>query len=307
MAKWRHQTCTRTPIDHLGQQVPKSATALLLRPARARCGCRDGQHLARSCPICCALHATPLLRHHEQRLPVWTPEHASEAAAVKSDRLQHLTAFTNAHATLVGDVPVPNGAFRVEANTVWDAITEVGPHPPVGRAAVGCDVERREPVGVGLSHYQRRVVGCHDDAIGKCDDFRYLPNRTIGSDQCEDSGGELATWEVEAYVADVSVATTVHGNVVPGVVREAAQVGMGYQRPVGLPAQQKPISRRDYDQAPIWQPVDAKWERRYADDDFALALEIDGNDLLRAPVREPETLIVPARRLAERDAGQQGL
>jgi len=55
---------------------------------------------------------------------VYAPEHASEAAAVKVDRLQHLTTFANAHATLVG---------------------EVGPHPPVRQASVGRDVEGREP------------------------------------------------------------------------------------------------------------------------------------------------------------------
>src|SRR5688572_25043315 len=82
---------------------------------------------------------------------------------------------------------------------------------------------------------------------------------------------------------------------------------MGYKRTVWLPAQQEPIARRDDEQAPIRQPVDAEWERGHADDDFAVALEIGGYDLLGAPVGEPETAIVPAWRLAELDAGHQGL
>jgi hypothetical protein len=127
--------------------------------------------------------------------------------------------------------------------------------------------------------------------------------RAIGGDQCEDSGGELAGRELKAYVADVSVAPPVHDDIVPGVVGEAAQVGVSYERPIGFSAQQEPIACRDDQQAPIGQPVDAEWERRYADDDLALTLEIDGDDLLRSPVREPETLIVPAWRLAEGDAG----
>lgn len=40
---------------------------------------------------------------------------------------------------------------------------------------------------------------------------------------------------------------------------------------------------------------------------LAAALEVDSDDLLRAPVREPETVLVPSRRLADREAGQQGL
>ena len=39
--------------------------------------------------------------------------------------------------------------------------------------------------------------------------------------------------------------------------------------------------------------------------DLALALEIDGDDLVRAPVGEPQPALVPARRLAERETGHQ--
>jgi hypothetical protein len=57
------------------------------------------------------------------------PKHASEAAAVQVDRVQHLTALANAHAPLVGYVSVPDGAFRVQANAMRDAAVEVRPKP----------------------------------------------------------------------------------------------------------------------------------------------------------------------------------
>src|SRR5918995_6301044 len=54
------------------------------------------------------------------------PPSAGEAPAVKLDRLQHLSPLANAHATLVGDVSVPDGALGVEADAVGDAVSEVG-------------------------------------------------------------------------------------------------------------------------------------------------------------------------------------
>src|SRR4051812_16194124 len=85
---------------------------------------------------------------------------------------------------------------------------------------------------------------------------------------------------------------------------------MGDQRSVRLQTEEEPIARGDDEQAPVWQPVDAdrlKRRKGQPDRDLALALEIDGDDLSRAPVGKPETVVVPTRRLAERDAGHQGL
>src|SRR5262249_58612950 len=97
------------------------------------------------------LRAMPFSGHHEQRLPVVAPEHASEAAPVELDPLQHLTTLAHAHtsgfAFLHGRAPY--GARRVEADSVA-ALAEFGPHASVRQAAVGGDVERREPAGEGL-------------------------------------------------------------------------------------------------------------------------------------------------------------
>src|SRR5206468_7892399 len=144
----------------------------------ARCGRLNGQHLARSC-LGHGSHVrrtTPLGRHHTQRSLVRAPERACEAAAVQIDGLQHLTTFAHAHATLVGDVPVPDGVCGVEADAVGETAVEVGPYPPVRHAAVGRDVEGRELLAVGLCEDQRRVVGRHYHAVGECDAICYLPS-----------------------------------------------------------------------------------------------------------------------------------
>ena len=108
--------------------------APLLGPTGARCGRLNGQHLARSYRVTRVRRTTPCVRHQEQRSIVHASEHASEAAAVEVDRLQHLTAFANAHAMLVGDVRVPDGVLCVEANAVGEATVEVGPNAPVRQA-----------------------------------------------------------------------------------------------------------------------------------------------------------------------------
>ena len=81
-----------------------------------------------------------------------------------------------------------------------------------------------------------------------------------GATNARNSGGELASRKVKAGVADIGVAPTVHDDVVPGMLREAAQVGMGHERPVMLPSQQEPIACQDDKQTPIGEPVDAERE-----------------------------------------------
>ncbi len=98
------------------------------------------------------LSASPFRRHHEQRLPVFAPEHASEAAAVKLDRLQHLSTFADAYTSgfAIFRGRTPNGALRVEADSVT-TLAEFGPHASVRQATGGFDVERpwrTEPSGV---------------------------------------------------------------------------------------------------------------------------------------------------------------
>ena len=92
------------------------------------------------------LRATPLGCHQERRTPLNASEHASEAATVKRDCLQDLTTFANTHASLIGNVGVPDGMVGINADAVRRAITEVGPHTPVRYTAVGGDLEGRKPL-----------------------------------------------------------------------------------------------------------------------------------------------------------------
>src|SRR5258705_8244891 len=124
------------------------------RPADAWCGRLDGEHLTGAWLGEHTCRTVPLGRDHEQQAPIAASERTGEAAAVKRDRLHHLTAFANAHAPFVGDVRVPDGTMRVEANTVWYAVAQIGPDPATRQAAVRGDVEGREPFRVGLGNDQ---------------------------------------------------------------------------------------------------------------------------------------------------------
>src|SRR5215218_1692252 len=147
--------CLLSSVCALVGQVPVSNPPpaggrghVLLRPAGGRCGRLGRQHLAGSWLGEHALWTVPLGRDHEQSSSVCPSECAGEAAAVELDRLQHLAAFADADAALVGDVAVPHCAVGVEADAVGDALSELGPDPAVREAAVGGDVEGGESPGI---------------------------------------------------------------------------------------------------------------------------------------------------------------
>src|SRR5206468_12575665 len=133
----------------------------VLRPADARRGRGDGQDLScsRLCDLGDLLNAPPLGRYEKQRALTRAPEHAGEAAAVKVDRLQHLTTLADAHAPFVGNVAVPDRVVAIEADAVGDAVAEVGPDAPLRQTPVRADATRGESFCVGLGNDQRRVVG----------------------------------------------------------------------------------------------------------------------------------------------------
>jgi hypothetical protein len=128
------------------------------------------------------------------------------------------------------------------------------------------------------------------------------------ADQGDDSGGEVLTGhQVEPAAVDVGVAATVDGELVAASrLREAGQVRIGRQRPVGLPAQKPPIARRYDEQAPVGQPVHTQRKRWPSKDDVAVAVEVDGHHLLGAPIREPQAVLVPTWLLTEDQTGHQG-
>ena len=60
------------------------------------------------------------------------------------------------------------------------------------------------------------------------------------------------------------------------------------------------------EQAAVGQPVDGPAEAgRALSDDLAVAVEIDRDDLLGAPVGEPQPAVVPTRRLDIGETAQQ--
>ena len=111
----------------------------------------------------------------------------------------------------------------------------------------------------------------------------------------------------EADAVDVDVAAAVDDDLVPGAVGEAAQVGMGHQRrrrardaerdPLG--PRPPAVGRRGSQSMQNGRPNGRPHH------DFALAVELDGDDLLRSPVREPQAALVPSRRLTHRDTGEK--
>src|SRR5438445_1939180 len=82
-----------------------------------------------------------------------------------------------------------------------------------------------------------------------------------------------------------------------------AQVGVSDARRVGLDAEQ--LAAGD-EHASIVQPVDGPAAAPTAGaDDLAAPLEVDRDDLVGAPAREPQAALVPAGRLSHAEAVQQ--
>src|SRR5438876_1133458 len=128
--------------------------------------------------------------------------------------------------------------------------------------------------------------------------FRFRPptgGRILRRHQKQDAWSKRAVWKVEAEVDNVGVAPTVHHHVAPGGVRQVPQIGMSHQPPVLLPAQEQSVAHGDDEQASIRQEAQTHGSARDAGNDFLLAREIDGPNLLGTEVGEPEATIVPTR------------
>ena len=106
-----------------------------------------------------------------------------------SIRLQDLAAFADAHAPLVRHVRVPDGVLRVGTDAVRYPVAELGPHPPVRQASVGRDVERREPLGIGLGDDQRPIVGHDEHAVREGQAVGDLASRAVRGDERDDPRG----------------------------------------------------------------------------------------------------------------------
>jgi hypothetical protein len=77
--------------------------------------------------------------------------------------------------------------------------------------------------------------------------------------------------------------------------RKVAQIGVPDARPVGLDPDQ--LRARD-EQASVWESVRRPTESVGAFSDYVtVAVQVNGNDLSGSPVREPQSAVVPPRRL----------
>src|SRR5215471_12748462 len=75
-----------------------------------------------------------------------------------------------------------------------------------------------------------------------------------------------------------------------------------------LPSHEQPFAPRNDDQTAVAQPIETEWKRkRHSNGDFTHTIDVDGDDFLSAPVRKPQTALMPAWRLAHRDTSHQRL
>src|SRR5207247_2956363 len=114
--------------------------------------------------------------HHEQSAAVHAAHHASKTPTIEVNRLQHVTLFANTHAALVGNIGVPDGVIRIDADAIRNAVTEVGPYAPIRQVSVHTYIKGRQPLALGLSDDQCRVVGRYCHSVREGHAIGYLSN-----------------------------------------------------------------------------------------------------------------------------------
>ena len=110
--------------------------------------------------------------------------------------------------------------------------------------------------------------------------------------------------EVEVDRVDVDVAAPVDRHLAPAVRRDVAEIGMPDAGAVGLDADQLVAGDRASGRPGASSTAQPRPSGPRSDH-LALAVEVDGDDLLGAPVGEPQPAVVPARGLRHRQAIEQ--
>src|SRR5215207_5827580 len=296
------------PWTLTGRRRPTPAQRL--RPADAGRGRLEDEHLSRSRrdDVLDSLGAAPVRREHEQRPTVGAAEHGREARAAEVDPFEHFTALADAGAVVCHvRARGPDAAVRVEADAVRP--DPVGPDATVRQGAVAGDVEGGEPGGERLGDDERLVVGRDDHAVREGELVRHLAGLAVRADE-RDLAGCFAAREhlvelgkVEVDRVHVDVAAPIDGDLTPTERRYVVEIGVSDARSVGLDPDQ--LRARD-EQTSVWEPVRRPPEPVWAfSHNLARAVEIDGDDLSRPPVREPQTAVVPTRRLGHGQAVEQ--
>ena len=256
----------------------------------------DAEQLSRPRLLASGLRASPLRGDDVQRAAVSAAEHAGEASSVDVDRLHHRAAFAHAHTSAVGHVGVPDRAVDIDADAVGRAIAQVGPQPPVRQVAAVVDVERRQPLAVRLGHDQGGVVRTDRHPVREQQIVGDESGRAIRVHHGDDARPHrFARHHVEADAVDVDVVATVDHDLVPWSIHDRSELGVQRQRSVRLQSHEATIAAGDDQQLAVRRPVEAERERPHGRDHLDRAGGIDGQQLLRAPVSQPQASVAPPR------------
>ena len=188
------------------------------------------------------LKPTPFAHDHEQRPAIIAAEHAREAPAITIDALKHLAAFANAHASLVGHVGVPDGAFGIDTDTVRHSVPELGPGPAVRQRAIAGNVKRGE-----LFPYESATMSVELSGVTAIPFGNAMPSATrrtgaIPRHKDDHSSGELlARHHIKPATVHVRVAATVDDDFVPAA-RGAARVGVCHERSIRILAKNQGVT-----------------------------------------------------------------
>src|SRR6516165_2151925 len=112
-------------------------SAYLLGSRPTGCGSRrgDGHDLTGARTAGPVPRTPPILADDEKRPALGSAKDAGERAAIELDRLEHLSAFTNANAALISDVGVPGAACSIEADPIG-MVVDLRPFVSIRQASV---------------------------------------------------------------------------------------------------------------------------------------------------------------------------
>ena len=216
--------------------------------------------------------------------------------------------FDDPHALVMRGIGDPDAARFVEADAVRRDTIEVGPHPTVRQRAVRGDVERGETTAEGLTHDERGSVGRDHGAVREHQVVRRRRHRAVGSDERERRGLRcFAVGEVEAEVADVGPPRDRRR---PCRCSRRSRHHSGRRARRGLQGRAASAARSCIDttsRRPSGSHPNPEGRFGTSTIVSAVAVLVHRLHSMRVEVGEPETAVVPAGALAEREAVEDDL
>ena len=149
---------------------------------------------------------------------------------------------------------------------------------------------------MGFGDDQNPIVRRDRHAIRKRDAVGDLANRTGRGHERDDAGTAV----------DVGIAAPVDDDFVPELIRNISKINVRDERSIVLASDDSTLPSGDDQEPSVRKPIDAEGQLEgRAHDHLRSALRVDGQNLLRTPIREPEAILMPARGFAHRDAAQE--